>query len=137
MHSPQHSPAPMSLSSSVMARGIRGALAPLSQGIACRIEQCARDDRINHLEESDAQPACRAIHQDHPCCREAAGEGEMMYRSRRRTMIMQPIPGIIYPRLLQMLTTLLAQMRSADRVRKRLLFGGRPDILRTSRNRRV
>jgi len=47
----------------------------------------------------------------------------MMYRSRRRTMIVQPIPGIIYPRLLQMLTTLLAQMRSADRVRKRLLLG--------------
>jgi DNA-binding transcriptional LysR family regulator len=49
-----------------------------AQGFACRIGQCAWDDRDHHLEESNAQPARRAIHQDHTCCREAAGEGEMI-----------------------------------------------------------
>ena len=43
-----------------------------------RLGQCARDDRNHHLEESNAQPARRAIHQDHACGREAAGEVEII-----------------------------------------------------------
>jgi len=56
--------------------------------------QCSWDDRDHYPEESDAQPARRAIHQDHPCGREAAGESEMMFSSHGRApLVVQPLPG--------------------------------------------
>jgi LysR substrate binding domain-containing protein len=47
--------------------------AACSQDIAGRIGQCPRDDRNLRVEESNAQPPCRAVHQDSPCRREVAG----------------------------------------------------------------
>ena len=52
--------------------------ASLAQGIAGRIRQCACADGDHHLEQANAQPARRAIHQDRPCCRQATDDGEII-----------------------------------------------------------
>ncbi len=58
--------------------------APLAQGTACRISQCARNDRNHHLEESNAQPARGAVHQDRAHSREATVKSALRMASMAR-----------------------------------------------------